>query len=52
MLFNLSLDPEQKNNIISEQQDFAKEIHQLSVQFMKDTNVAEYLLKPRLDIRI
>ena len=52
MLFDLSVDPEQKHNIISERQDIARETHQLLVQFMKDTNVAEYLLKPRLDLRI
>ena len=51
MLFDLSLDPGQKHNIISERQDVAGEIHQRLVKFMRDTNVAEYLLKPRLDLR-
>ena len=51
MLFDLSLDPGQKHNIISEQQDVAREIHQRLVKFMRDTHVAEYLLKPRLDLR-
>ena len=51
MLFDLSLDPGQKHNIISKRQDVAREIHQCFVKFMRDTNVAEHLLKPRLDIR-
>ena len=52
MLFDLTIDPEQKNNIIYEQQVVAGELHQRLVKFMRDTNVAEYLLKPRLDLRI
>lgn len=51
MLFDLSIDPEQKQNIIYERQDVAREIHQRLVKFMRDTNVPEYLLKPRLDLR-
>ena len=42
--------PGQQNDIISEQPDVAKELHQYLVKFMRDTHVAEYLLKPRLEL--
>jgi arylsulfatase A-like enzyme len=49
-LYDLSMDPGQQKNIISDQPDFGKELHQYLVKFMWDTNVAEYLLKPRLEL--
>ncbi len=52
MLFDLALDPGQTHNIISERQDTAEEMHQRLVKFMQDTHVAEYLLKPRLELRL
>jgi arylsulfatase A-like enzyme len=51
-LYDLSLDPGQQKNIISDQPDLGKELHQYLVKFMRDTHVAEYLLKPRLELRI
>jgi arylsulfatase A-like enzyme len=51
-LYNLSLDPGQQKDIISEQPEVGKELHQYLVKFMRDTNVAEYLLKPRLELFI
>jgi arylsulfatase A-like enzyme len=51
-LYNLSRDPGQQKDIISEQPEVGKELHQYLVKFMRDTNVAEYLLKPRLELFI
>jgi arylsulfatase A-like enzyme len=51
-LFDLSVDPEQSHNIIADRRNVAAELHQLLVKFMNDTHVAEYLLKPRLKLRI
>jgi hypothetical protein len=51
-LYDLSLDPGQQKDIISDQPDVAKELHQHLVKFMRDTHVAEYLLKPRLELCI
>jgi arylsulfatase A-like enzyme len=64
-LYDLSLDPGQQKDIISYQPDVGKELHQISYQpdvgkelhqylikFMRDTNVAEYLVKPRLELCI
>ena len=47
-LYDLSLDPGQQKDIISDQPYFGKELHQYLVKFMRDTHVPEYLLKPRL----
>jgi len=49
-LYDLSLDPGQQKDIISDQPDVGKELHQHLVKFMRDTHVAEYLLKPRLEL--
>jgi hypothetical protein len=46
------LDPAQQTDIILEQPDVAKDLHQYLVKFMRDTHVAEYLLKPRLELLI
>jgi arylsulfatase A-like enzyme len=51
-LYDLSIDPKQTDNIISNQPDIAKELHLCLVKFMRDTMVSEYLLKPRLEIRL
>jgi arylsulfatase A-like enzyme len=51
-LYDLSLDPGQQKDIISDQPDVGKELHQHLVKFMRDTHVAEYLLKPRLELCI
>jgi len=51
-LYDLALDPGQQKDIISDQADVAKELHQCLVKFMRDTHVAEYLLKPRLELLI
>jgi arylsulfatase A-like enzyme len=51
-LYDLSLDPGQQKDIISDQPDLGKELHQYLVKFMRDTHVPEYLLKPRLELCI
>ena len=35
-------------NIIKERSDVAKELHSIFIKFMKETNVEEGLVKPRL----
>lgn len=51
-LYDLSIDPGQQKNIISDQPDVSKELHQHLVKFMRDTHVAEYLIKSRLELCI
>ncbi len=49
-LYDLSLDPGQQKDIISDRPDVAKALHQCFVNFMRDTDVPAYLLKPRLQL--
>jgi arylsulfatase A-like enzyme len=51
-LYDLSLDPGQQKDIISDQPDIGKELHQYLVKFMRDTHVPADLLKPRLELCI
>ena len=51
-LYDLSLDPGQEKDIISDRPDMGKDLHQYLVKFMRDTDVADYLLKPRLKLDI
>ena len=51
-LYDLASDPRQLENVIGTHTDEAREIHRLLVEFMRETNVPERLLKPRLDLRI
>ena len=51
-LYDLSMDPGQQKDIISDQPDVGKALHQFLVEFMRDTNVAEYLFKPRRKLYI
>jgi len=51
-LYDLSLDPGQLHDIISDQPDVGKELHQYLVKFMRDTHLADYLLQPRLELKI
>ena len=50
-LYNIKSDPKQLNNIIKEHPDKARELHQLLVKYMRDTHLAEHLLKPRLELK-
>jgi arylsulfatase A-like enzyme len=51
-LYNLKSDPEQEKNVINQHPDIARELHQLFVKHMRDTNVPEIKLEPRLELRL
>ena len=51
-LYNLTSDPSQLQNVIGTRKDVAGELHQLLVKFMRETNVPERLMRPRLDLRV
>ena len=51
-LYHLPSDPAQNKNVISDNPQVARDIHQYLVKFMRDTNLPESLLKPRLELRI
>ena len=51
-LYNLTSDPGQRENVIYENQDNARELHQFLVEFMRQTAVPDRLLSPRLDLRV
>ena len=49
-LYDLSSDPDQQKNVIAQHTDVAKELHQLEMKFMRETNVSKRLLEPRLEL--
>jgi arylsulfatase A-like enzyme len=49
-LYNIKSDPKQEKNVINEHSDTAREIHTFFCDFMKETKMAEYLVKPRLTL--
>ncbi len=51
-LYDLKSDPKQLRNIISENTEMTKELHQYLVKFMRDTKVPDHLLEPRLKLRL
>lgn len=51
-LYNLSSDPDQKNNIISQNIDVANELHKILVRFMHETKVSPRFIEPRLELRL
>ena len=51
-LYNLASDPRQEENIISNNVDVAKDVHQFLIKFMRDTGASDHLLKPRLEFRL
>ena len=51
-LFHLPTDPGQQTNIISANMDTAKDIHQLLLKFMRDTNVPQRLIDTRLELKM
>ena len=51
-LYHLASDPGQQNNVIHEKPEVAKELHQYLVKFMRDTNVASALIRPREELRL
>jgi hypothetical protein len=48
----LKTDPLQEKNLIKENPEKAHELHAYLVKYMRDTNLAPNLLKPRLELRI
>ncbi len=51
-LFDLTQDPGQQKNILSNKQDVGTELHQYLVKFMRDTQLADYLIQPRLELKM
>ncbi len=51
-LYHLASDPKQEKNVIGDNPETARELHQLLVKFMRETNLADHLLKPRLELRL
>jgi len=51
-LFNLKSDPNQEKNVISENPDKARQLHQIFVKHMRDTNVDKRFVEPRLELRL
>ena len=49
-LYHLPSDPGQRNNVISEKSDIARDVHRSLVEFMRSTNLPDHLLKPRLEL--
>ena len=51
-LYHLPSDPGQAKNLINVETDVAREVHGRLVGFMRETGLADDLLKPRLELRI
>jgi arylsulfatase A-like enzyme len=51
-LYHLASDPNQEKNVIKERPEVARELHSLFVKFMKETKMAEHLVKPRLTLKL
>jgi arylsulfatase A-like enzyme len=51
-LYDLSADPKQESDLIGSRPEVAKELHRKLLGFLKDTNLPEHLLKPRLELRL
>ena len=51
-LYHLPSDATQLTNVIGADEDVARAHHQLLLRFMKETNLSEALMTPRLDLRL
>ena len=51
-LYDLASDPHQLDNVIERHTDVAREVHRLLVEFMRETDVPDRLLRPRLELRL
>jgi hypothetical protein len=51
-LYNMSSDRKQEKNVISQHTDVARELHQTFVKFLRETNVPQRLMEPRLELRL
>ncbi len=52
ILYDLSRDPGQDSNIIAKNPEIARELHRYLIDFMRQTDLAEYLMEPRLKLPI
>jgi len=51
-LYHLPSDPQQLKNVITEKPEKAHELHEMLVEFMRETKLTDHLLKPRLELRL
>ena len=51
-LYDLRSDPGQAENVIHRRPEIAKELHQYLVKFMRDTDLVDHLVEPRLELRV
>ena len=51
-LYNLAADPGQSDNVIDRQMEVTSELHRRLSRFMRETEVPERLLTPRLELRM
>lgn len=51
-LYHLPSDPKQEKNVINENADVARELHQMLVKFMYDYNLPPELRDPRLELKL
>ena len=51
-LYHLPSDPGQQKNLVHVESETAGEVHKRLVGFMKDTGLADDLMKPRLELRL
>ena len=51
-LYHLPSDPGQQKNVIHQKPEVARELHQRLIGFMRDTDLDEHLLRPRLDLQL
>ena len=51
-LYHLPTDPGQECNVIADNTDVARGVHQHLVNFMRDTNLPERRIQPRLELRM
>ena len=49
--YDVARDPTQEKHYIQEESGTARDLHQLLVKLMRDTNLAEHLMQPRLELR-
>ena len=51
-LYHLPSDPGQTKNLIEEKPEIARELHQMLIHYMKETNIDDHILNQRLELRI
>jgi arylsulfatase A-like enzyme len=51
-LYHLPSDPKQEQNVIVQHPEIARELHQLMLKLMRETDVKPHLLEPRLSLRM